>query len=75
MRMPFGIRRQVEQIRAYAVMVAAEAQGSQAKKLAAVMHRSADDLELTARLALNALGPDRTRLSWPAGSPKPLQSD
>jgi hypothetical protein len=75
MKMPFGIRRQVEQIRAYAGRVAAEAQSSQAKELAVLLDQSADDLELTARFVFAALGPDRTHLSWPAGNPKPLQSD
>ena len=75
MQMPFGIRQQVEQIRAYAAMVAAEAQSSQAKELVALMHRSADDLELTARIVLNALGPDPTYLSRPVCSPKRPQPD
>ena len=46
-QMPFGIRRQVEQIRAYAEMVAAEAQSGQVKELAA-RSIGLDDLELTA---------------------------
>jgi hypothetical protein len=61
--MPFGIRQQVEQIRAYATMAAAEAQSSQAKELAALMHRTADDLELTAGFMFAALGPDPTYLA------------
>ena len=66
MQMPFGLRLHVEQIRAYAAMVAAEAQSSQAKELAALMHRSADDLELTAQFVFAALGPDPTYLTRPA---------
>jgi hypothetical protein len=68
-QMPFGIRQQVEQIRAYAAMAAAEAHGSQAKELVTLLHRSADDLEITARLMFNALGPDPTYLSRPASNP------
>jgi hypothetical protein len=63
MQMPFGIRQQVEQIRSYAAMVAAEAQGSQTKELAVLMYRSADDLELTAQFVFAALGPDPTQLT------------
>ena len=57
MQMPFGVRQQVEQIRAYAAVVAAEAQSNQAKQLAALLHRAADDLELTAQFVFAALGP------------------
>jgi hypothetical protein len=76
MQMPFGIRQQVEQIRAYAAMVAAEAQSSQAKELVALMHRSADDLELTARFVFAALGPDPTYLTRPVSDPlRPAASE
>jgi hypothetical protein len=70
-QMPFGIRQQVEQIRTYAATAAAEARGSQAKELVVLMNRSADDLEITARLMFNALGPDSTDLSPPACTPNP----
>jgi hypothetical protein len=69
MQMPFNIRQQVEQIRAYAALAAAEAHGSQAKELVTLLQRSADDLEITARLMVNALGPDPTCLSRPGSKP------
>jgi hypothetical protein len=65
MQMPFGIRQHVEQIRAYAAMVAAEAHGSQAKDLVTLLHWSADDLEATARVIFNALGSNPAHLSRP----------
>jgi hypothetical protein len=69
MQMPFGLRQQVEQIRAYAAMVAAETHSSQAKELVALLHKTADDLEITARTVLTTLGPDLTNLSRPASNP------
>jgi hypothetical protein len=68
-QMPFGLRQQVEQIRAYAAMVAAETHSSQAKELVALLHKTADDLEITARTVLTTLGPDPTNLSRPASNP------
>jgi hypothetical protein len=56
--MPFGIRRRVQQIRAYAAMAEAEAHSNQVKELVTVLHMSADDLENMARLIFHALGPD-----------------
>ena len=56
MQMPLGIRQHVEQIHAYAAMIAAEAHSSQAKQLVALLHGSADDLEITARHVFTALG-------------------
>jgi hypothetical protein len=67
MQMPFGIRQHAAQIRAYAVMVAAQAHSSQAKELVKLLHCSADELETTARLVFAALGPDPTSLSLSPG--------
>jgi hypothetical protein len=68
-QMPFGLRLHVEQIRAYAGKVAVEAQSSQAKELAALLYKTADDLEITARTVLTTLGSDPAHLSRPASNP------
>ena len=69
MQMPYGIRKQVEQIRTYAARAAAEAHGSQTKELVTLLHSSADDLEATARLVFAALGSDPALK--PLGLPDP----
>jgi hypothetical protein len=68
-QMPFGLRQQVEQIRAYAAMVAAETHSNQAKELATLLYKTADDLEITARTVLTTLGSDPAHLSRPTFSP------
>ena len=73
MQMPFGIRQQAERIRTYATMAAAEAQSSPASELVALMHRSADDLEIAAQFMFAALGPAPAPLDRSAHIPDPLQ--
>ena len=58
--MPFGIRQQVERIRTYATKVAAEAQSDLAKELVPLLHKSAENLELSTQFISTALGPNRT---------------
>jgi hypothetical protein len=70
--MPFGIRQQVDQIRAYAAR--AEAQSGQAKELVTLMHRSADDLEYTAHILFAALGPAPAPLEPSAHIANPRQT-
>jgi hypothetical protein len=66
MQMPFGLRQQVEQIRVYAAMVAVETHSSQAKELVALLHKTADDLEITAWTVL------RTEIGGNASGHGPL---
>jgi hypothetical protein len=68
-QMPFGLRQHVQQIRAYAAMVAAETHSNQAKELATLLYKTADDLEITARTVLTTLGSDPAHLSRPASNP------
>ena len=72
MQMPFGIRQQAERIRSYATMAAAEAQSSPASELVALMHRSADDLEIAAQFMIAALGP--APLLWTRRHTYPIRS-
>jgi len=67
--MPFGLRLHVEQIRAYAAMVAAETHSNQAKELTTLLYKTADELEITARTVLTTLGSDPAHLSRPTFSP------
>ena len=58
MCMPFGIRQQIEQIRAYAAVTAKVADGGSSKELVMLMRGTADELEVVSRFIFNALGPN-----------------
>jgi hypothetical protein len=69
MQMPFGIREQIDRIRAYAAQI--EAHDDQAKVLVSNLHETADNLETMARIVFGPLDPDFPPPFLPAKPPSP----
>jgi len=66
MQMPFGIREQIDRMRAYAAQAEAEAHDDTAKAFVANLHEAAANLETMARVVFGPLDPD-----FPAPFPPP----
>lgn len=76
MQMPFGIRQQIDRMRAFAAYAEAKAHDDTTRAFAANLHEAAANLETMARVVFGPLDPDfppipaaRTSLALPPGSP------
>jgi len=72
MQMPFGIREQIDHIRAYAAQAKAEAHDDNAKALGSNLNEAADNLETMARIVFGPLDPD---FNFPPSPPEPPSRD